>query len=774
MQLTWIDWAIVIASILICFVPALFYAKRSSQSTSEFFASGRSVPWWLAGLSMVATTFSSDTPNWVTEQVRKYGVAGNWQWWAFVLTGVATVFFFARLWRRSGVMTDLEFYEHRYSGASASVVRGFRAVYLGLFFNCFIMGMVTLAACKIANILFGMPAWQTILICGVLNIFFAAHSGLWGVLVIDMVQFFIKMTAVFAAAWFSLVEVGERLVGKGAGGWAGLKALVAKLSTQQVVIPKVQKVVDGVAQVKDGVPVMVDGQPVMSLINGTGQPFLDLLPNFSMSELALMIFIVPIAIGWWANWYPGAEPGGGSYIAQRMLASKSEKDSLGGTLFFNIAHYVLRPWPWIITALCSIIVYPDLASIKAAFPAADVTLIGHDSAFPAMLKFLPVGFVGLMVGGLIAANSSTILTHLNWGSSYLVHDFYRRFINKDATEGHYINVGRFSTVALYVIAACLSYTLESAQSAFQVLISVGAGTGSLYIIRWYWYRVNAWAEVVAMVSSVAVTVMFLLCDKFGTGSGGLVLAAIGSLLLLLGVASDTDYKPEFSAKVVAGYMLPFLPLAFVMLNSVPNSLTMLMAFASLAFAVRRLFVADVTGEPTAHTSLRLAGLLVVAVGLVVKGLTDLGYADVLFGGGFAYRTLWTVGLTTLCWLSACFIAPATDKATLIAFYRKVKPAGPGWTAIRAEAGVTDTEVAQENRIGSAFLGWISGCAVIWSSLFAIGNFLYSSGDPTRLKMAWILTAVFAVSAYVLLKVTQQLWADSTASQAREDARLKQG
>jgi SSS family solute:Na+ symporter len=637
MQLTWIDWAIVIASILICFVPALFYAKRSGESTDEFFASGRSVPWWLAGLSMVATTFSSDTPNWVTEQVRKYGVAGNWQWWAFVLTGVATVFFFARLWRRSGVMTDLEFYEHRYSGKAASLVRGFRAVYLGFFFNCFIMGMVTLAACKIANILFGMPDWQTIVICGVLNVVFAAHSGLWGVLIIDMIQFFIKMTAVFAAAWFSLVEVGERLVGKDAGAWAGLKALVEKLSTQQVVT--------------------TDGVPVMSVANGSGQPFLDLLPNFTMSELALMIFILPIAISWWANWYPGAEPGGGSYIAQRMLASKSEKDSLGGTLFFNIAHYVLRPWPWIITALCSIIIYPDLASIQTAFPLADPTKIGHDSAFPAMLKFLPVGFVGLMVGGLIAANSSTILTHLNWGSSYLVHDFYRRFINKDATEGHYINVGRVSTVVLYVFAAVLSLFMTSAQQAFEVLLSIGAGTGLIYIARWFWWRVSAWCEIVAMVMSL--------------------LTSLAVPLLM----PDTD---------------------------------------------------------------------------------------------FATRTIVQVGITTLAWLITAYVGPETDRETLIAFYRKVKPVGPGWTDIRAAAGVTDAEVAQENRIGSAFLGWIAGCAVIWSSLFAIGNFLYAAGDPSRLKMAWILIAVFAVSGYVLLKVTQQLWADSTASQAREDDRLKQG
>ena len=637
MHLTWIDWAIVAASILICFVPALFYAKRSSESTSEFFASGRSVPWWLAGLSMVATTFSSDTPNWVTEQVRKYGVAGNWQWWAFVLTGVATVFFFARLWRRSGVMTDLEFYEHRYSGKAASLVRGFRAVYLGLFFNCFIMGMVTLAACKIANILFGLEPIWTIAICGVLNVVFAAHSGLWGVLIIDMVQFFIKMTAVFAAAWFSLKEVGKRLVNDDSA-WAGLKVLVEKLSTQQV-------------NTAHG------AQPVMSVANGSGQPFLDMLPNFTMSELALMIFILPIAISWWANWYPGAEPGGGSYIAQRMLASKSEKDSLGGTLFFNIAHYVLRPWPWIITALCSIIVYPDLAAIKSAFPAADPALIGHDSAFPAMLKFLPVGFVGLMVGGLIAANSSTILTHLNWGSSYLVHDFYRRFINKDASEGHYINVGRVSTVVLYVFAAVLSLFMTSAQQAFEVLLSIGAGTGLIYIARWFWWRVSAWCEIVAMVMSL-----------------------------------------------VTSLAVPLL---------MPN-------------------------------------------------------AD------FATRTIVQVAITTLAWLITAYVGPETDRETLISFYRKVKPVGPGWTAIRAEAGVSDAEVAQENRIGAAFLGWISGCAVIWSALFAIGNFLYAAGDPSRLKMAWILTGVFLVSGYVLLKVTQQLWADSTASQAREDARIQQG
>lgn len=621
MKLQLIDWLIVIGSLLICFVPALFFGKRGSKDTSEFFASGRSVPWWLAGLSMVATTFSSDTPNWVTEQVRKFGVAGNWQWWAFVLTGVATVFFFARLWRRSGVMTDLEFYEVRYSGKAALVVRGFRAVYLGLFFNCFIMGMVTLAGCKIANILFGMPPWQTIVICGILNIAFASHSGLWGVLVIDMVQFFIKMTAVVAAAYFSLKAVALHS-GVGDTAFAGLQHLIAKLGTLQVVT-------------QDG------GQPVMTAIDGTGQPILDILPNFDMWQLALMIFIMPIAVGWWANWYPGSEPGGGSYIAQRMLASKSEKDSLGGTLFFNLAHYVLRPWPWIITALCSIIIFPDLASIQAAFPGADPRLIGHDSAFPAMLKFLPVGFVGLMVGGLIAANSSTILTHLNWGSSYLVHDFYRRFIKTDATEKHYVNAGRLGTVLLYVIAALLSVKMSSAQQAFQILLSIGAGTGLLYIVRWFWWRVSAWCEVTAMAASLVSAAGFPYLEKLG--------------------------------------VLPPL--------------------------------------------------------------------------GFAQTTLLQVGFTTVCWLIAAYVAPQTERAKLVEFYNKVHPAGPGWTKVRQEAGVTaETAALRGDHMGMAALGWVSGCFVIWSSLFAIGNFLYG-----RTQAALLLAGVFVVSGIALLYVINHLW-----------------
>ena len=492
MHLTALDWIIVIASLLICFGPALFFGKRASRSTSEFFGSGRAVPWWLAGLSMVATTFSADTPNLVTDIVRRNGVAGNWVWWAFVLTGVSTVFFYARLWRRSGVLTDLEFYELRYSGRAASALRGFRALYLGLFFNCMIMAAVNLATCKIAGILFGLDRWQTLLLVGVLNVSFAAFAGLWGVLVIDMIQFFMKMTAVIAAAYFAVMspQVG------------GLHAMVEKVSAMQ---------------------------------GPGGLNYLSLLPDFQSNwDLAVAVFIMPIAVQWWAVWYPGSEPGGGSYIAQRMLASKSEKDALSAVLFFNIAHYVFRPWPWILVALCSLIVYPELSDIQRAFPNLEPRLLGHDIAYPAMLTFLPAGFLGLMVGGLIAASSSTILTHLNWGASYLVHDFYRRFMKPDADERHYVRAGRIATVGLFAGAAAAVYLLDTAKDIFDVILQVGAGTGLLYLVRWFWWRENAWCEIVAMASSFAVSIALLLLK-----TQGMVFSTHAALLTTVAITTAT-------------------------------------------------------------------------------------------------------------------------------------------------------------------------------------------------------------------------------------------
>lgn len=597
MHLQLIDWIIVALALIVCFFPALFFGRRAGKSTSEFFVSGRSVPWWLAGLSMVATTFSSDTPNLVTDIVRRQGVAGNWVWWAFVLTGVATVFFYARLWRRSGVMTDLEFYEIRYSGKAASFVRGFRSIYLGFFFNCMIMATVNLAACKIAGILFGLNRWQTLAAVGTLNVVFATYSGLWGVLVIDMVQFFVKMTAVIAAAYFA---VNLPVVG-------GLSGLVEKLS---------------VAKGPGGIN------------------YLNILPNFADNwDIAVAVFIMPIAVQWWAVWYPGAEPGGGSYIAQRMLASKSEKDALGAVLFFNVAHYVLRPWPWILVGLCSIIVYPQLSDIQKAFPNLDPTLIGHDIAYPAMLKFLPTGFIGLMVGGLVAANSSTILTHLNWGASYLVHDFYRRFVRKDAGEKHYVMAGRIATVILFLASSSLVFFLDSAKNAFDIILQVGAGTGLLYLVRWFWWRVNAWCEVVAMVSSFVVSLILLFLNR----------------------------------------------------NGIPIS---------------------------------------THIGLLV-----------------------TVICTTICWVTTAYCGPETDRATLIAFYKKIRPFGPGWRRIRQEAGLSDERPgASAQNIPMALLGWFAGCTMIWSALFAVGNVLYA-----RYDLAITLSVVFAVSACAVTYVVNRLW-----------------
>jgi solute:Na+ symporter, SSS family len=536
-------------------------------------------------------------------------VAGNWVWWAFVLTGVATVFFYARLWRRSEVMTDLEFYEIRYSGTAAGVVRGFRSVYLGLFFNCVIMASVNLAACKIANVLFGLPRWQTLALVGLLNVVFAAYSGLWGVLVIDMIQFFLKMTAVIAAAWFAVKHVG------------GMGVLVEKLSAA-----------------RPG----PDGTTMLHYLN--------ILPDFTSNwDLAVAVFVMPIAVQWWATWYPGAEPGGGSYIAQRMLASKSEKDALGAVLFFNIAHYVLRPWPWILVGLCSLIVFPQLSDIQKDFPNLDPKLLGHDIAYPAMLKFLPVGFIGLMVGGLIAANSSTILTHLNWGSSYLVHDFYQRFIRKGAPEKHYVLVGRLTTVGLFLSAAGLVYLMDTAKDNFDIILQIGAGTGLLYLLRWYWWRITAWCEVAAMISSFGISILLLVLKK------------------------------QFGVQISTHWAL-----------------------------------------------------------------------------------LITIGATTACWVATAFLGPQTDRRTLLDFYRKVRPCGPGWRRIREEAGISEEEAARTHEnIPLALLGWSAGCAAIWSSLFMVGNFLYG-----RLPQAELLLGVLVISGSLLLWVINRLWSGPGAGQEK--------
>jgi Na+/proline symporter len=479
-----LDWTVVAGCVALAFVPALFFARRAGRGTSEFFGSGRAAPWWLVGTSMVATTFSTDTPNLVTDLVRSgAGVSQNWVWWAFLLTGMLTVFFYARLWRRSGALTDLEFYELRYAGRPAAFVRGFRAVYLGLFFNGAIMAAVTLAAVKIASLLLGVDREVTLLACVVFCVLFSAISGLWGVMAADLIQFTIAMAGVFVAAFhcLSLPEVG---------GWSGL----------------LEKIPAGK---------------------------LDLLPDLSDGSVTLTLLVIPLTVQWWSVWYPGAEPGGGSYVAQRMLAAKDERHALGATLWFNVAHYALRPWPWIVVALCSLVVFPTLADIQRAFPHVDPALIGHDIAYPAMLSFLPHGLLGLLVAALFSAYLSTMSTHLNWGASYLVNDLYQRFLAPGRTDRHYVQVSRLCSVGLMLFAAGLVYLLNTAREAFDVLLQIGAGTGLLYLLRWYWWRINAWSEIAAMASSFAIALGLLLARRAG--------ADIPSHVALLGSVAATTF-----------------------------------------------------------------------------------------------------------------------------------------------------------------------------------------------------------------------------------------
>ncbi len=514
MQLTILDWAIVIGYLSFALLVAALFVRRASRGADEFFVSGRSMPWWLLGTSMVATTFSTDTPNLVTNIVRTNGVAGNWVWWAFLITGMMTVFFYARLWRRSRALTDLEFYEIRYSGRPAAVVRGFRAIYLGLFFNCVIMASVSLAAVKISSVLFGLDRTPTLIVCALLTITFSTLSGLWGVVVTDLLLFSFAMAGSIAAAWAALRHPAV----------GGLSGMVSKIDPDR----------------------------------------LSILPDFNNWELTFTVLIIPIAIQWWSVWYPGAEPGGGSYIAQRILAAKNERHSMGAVFWFNIAHYALRPWPWLIVALCSLIVYPNLSDIQKAFPNIQPELMGHDIAYPAMLKFLPPGLMGVMVGSLIAAYMSTVDAHLNWGASYLVHDFYRRFIRPDADERHYVLIGRLVTAGLMLLATATVYVLETAKQSFDLLLSIGAGTGLIYLLRWFWWRINAWSEIAAMISSWIISVSvfsanrWMLAEKLPTH--WTLLASIG-FTTLVWVTVTFLTKPADEQTLVRFYELvrPFGP-----------------------------------------------------------------------------------------------------------------------------------------------------------------------------------------------------------------------
>ena len=457
-NLSSLDFVIITGLFIIILGVGLYVGRSAGKSTGQYFLSGRNMPWWLLGLSMVATTFSTDTPNLVTDIVRTNGVAGNWVWWAFLITGLLTVFVYAKLWRKSNVKTDIEFYELRYGGTAARFLRGFRAIFLGVFFNMFAMAGVMLAAIKIGEVMLGLDGWVTILIAGSITMLFSTIGGFKGVVYTDFILFFVAMFGAIGAAWYiiGLPEVG------------GLEAMITH-----------PNVADKLA----------------------------FIPEVSDTELFTTIFIIPIAVQWWSSWYPGGEPGGGGYVAQRMLAAKNENHAIGATFFFNFIHIAIRPWPWILVALASLVIFPNIESIQMAFPHISQDKLGQDLAYSAMLTKLPSGLLGVVLASLAAAFMSTISTHLNWGASYIVNDFYKAQLNKNATEKQQINVARLTTVVLMVISAFMALALQNALQLFEIIIMFGAGTGLVFILRWFWWRINAWTEISAMFASGLISMI---------------------------------------------------------------------------------------------------------------------------------------------------------------------------------------------------------------------------------------------------------------------------
>ena len=590
-ELSVIDKIIIVFFFVLVLTIGFAVSKRSSKNTSEYFLSGRTLPWWLLGLSMVATTFSTDTPNLVTDIVRTNGVSGNWVWWVFLLTGLLTVFVYAKLWRRSDVATDMEFYELRYSGKAGRFLRGFRSVYLGIIFNVLAMAGVTLAAIKIGAIMLDLSAIETVLYAGGVTLIFSTAGGFRGVVYTDFILFFTAMAGSIGAAIYlvNLPEVGG----------------VSSIMSNEAISEKIS-----------------------------------MFPDLSDKETLWTLLVIPFAVQWWSSWYPGAEPGGGGYIAQRMLAAKNENHALGATLFFNVMHYALRPWPWIIVALASLIVYPDLASLSEAFPNISEDKLGQDLAYPAMLTLLPTGLLGLVLASLISAYMSTISTHLNWGSSYVVNDFYLQLINKNASQKELVNVGRFSVVILMIISSVIAILLTNAFQLFDIILMFGAGTGSIFILRWFWWRINAWSEIAAMLSS------------------GIISIALTNESLFNLIFNDDGFP---------AYMkFPFIVL-----------------------------------------------------------------------------------VTSSIWLIVTFITPADEKETLIKFYKKTKPGGPGWNKIKEHITMSDEK--EEWIVPKGIICMIIGCITIYSALFSTGYFIYG-----EISSALIFLLVTIVSGLILFKNAKKI------------------
>jgi Na+/proline symporter len=595
MNITAIDWAIVVGYFALSTVIGFIFTKRGGESLEEYFLSGRQVPWWLAGAAMVATTFAADTPLVVTGLVAAKGVAGNWLWWNMVMSGMLTVFFFARLWRRARVMTDVEFAEIRYSGRPAAFLRGFRALYLGIAINLIIMGWVTRAMIKILTISLGISPFVAVGICFVITVAYAVAAGLWAVLWTDLIQFVIKMSAVIVLAIYSVKAVG------------GMDALIA-----------------GVTKHFGSEAAALSVLPVRVTPNG--------LEAYAwMPLLALSVFL---SMQWWAAYYPGAEPGGGGYVAQRIFSAKTERDGVLATLFFQVAHYALRPWPWIVTGLATVILYPTLQDKEAGYVHAFVDL-------------LPTPWRGFMLAGFAAAYMSTIGTHLNWGASYLVNDFYKRFIRKDATQKHYVNVGRSATIFLFLASVGVTSQLTSVEKAWEFLLAMGAGTGLVLILRWYWWRINAWSEISAMVVSF-----------------------LGSLVFMRII------PPRFAA-----------------------------------------------GDPNAT----------------------------------AWVMISTVAVTTVAWVATTFLTSPEPVATLDAFYRRVRPGGPGWRTVSERLGY-----GRESIPGGAlaWTNWIAGIIAVYATLFGLGKLVFGQMGAG--------IALLAVAAAAFAWIARSFRSDRMADEAVPD------
>ena len=590
-ELSLIDKSIIIFFFVLVLAIGFAVSKKSSQNTTEYFLSGRTLPWWLLGLSMVATTFSTDTPNLVTDIVRTNGVSGNWVWWVFLLTGLLTVFVYAKLWRRSDVSTDMEFYELRYSGKAGRFLRGFRSVYLGIIFNVLAMAGVTLAAIKIGAIMLDLSAIETVLYAGGVTLVFSTVGGFRGVVYTDFILFFTAMAGSIGAAVYlvNLPEVG-------------------------------------------GIDAIINNESIADKIS--------MFPDLSDKETLWTLLIIPFAVQWWSSWYPGAEPGGGGYIAQRMLAAKDENHALGATLFFNVMHYALRPWPWIIVALASLVVFPDIESISQAFPNITEDKLGQDLAYPAMLTLLPKGLLGLVLASLVSAFMSTISTHLNWGSSYVVNDFYLQLINKNASQKELVNVGRISVVILMILSSIIAILLTNAYQLFDIILMFGAGTGSIFILRWFWWRINAWSEIAAMLSSGIISIA---------------------------LTNDTIFNMIFSDGGLPAYMkFPFIVL-----------------------------------------------------------------------------------VTTAIWLLVTFLTPADDNETLVSFYNKTQPGGPGWNSVVKNNNIKVGKA--EWIVPQGILCMFIGCICIYSALFSTGYFIYGEYNS-----AFLFLAVTIISSFLLFKYSKKI------------------